>query len=215
MATAAAKKQETQTAPKKPVANDTLADQQARLRSKFINDPQFKLAEQYRQFWIATIPADHTLEDAMRPEYWRNVASKIRHYDHIECYAETGAFYAELLVVGKAMNSVKTVPIVHVDLNAAMGTIDMGEELKSYEIRFGGPTNGFRVIHKPANAVIKERLMSEDEARSWLIDYIRRPDKGFVEDRPGSEPMGEVAQPDSSAAKLASAAAARRPGANA
>jgi hypothetical protein len=184
--------------------------------------PAFQPAEQFRQTWIFTAPIDHTIEDMLRPEYWMHVADKLRHYAHVECYAEDGTFYAEFLVVGKTANTARMALLNKVDLRAVTEPIDMAKELEAYVIRYAGPTNGFNVVRRADGRIMRGGLLTEQEARTWLLNFVAQPSKGFVEDRPDSKPIGAIAQPTApmkaprsqaqmdSATKLAEAARERR-----
>lgn len=182
----------------------------------------FKPAEQFRQTWIFTAPIDHSVEDLLRPEYWMHVADQLRHYAHVECYAEDGTFYAELLVVGKTANTARMALLNKVDLRAVTEPIDMAKELEAYVIRYAGPTNGFNVVRRADGRIMRGGLLTEQEARTWLLQFVAQPAKGYTDERPASQPIGAIAQETppnkpartaaqiTSAEKLAQAARDRR-----
>lgn len=70
--------------------------------NQMLIQPQFAPAETKRNIWHATIPHNNTVKDVFQPEFFTNVASQLLVGDRIECYAEDGTYFLELMVVAVA-----------------------------------------------------------------------------------------------------------------
>lgn len=146
-------------------------------RAVSLSANSFKLAEYARASFVATIPANITLQDILEPSYWAHVASsmqtQLRPTDRIECVWEDFSQCAEVLVIRPTKVSATVALLWAVDMRSGNADIDMGAELSNYLIRFAGPAIGYRVIYKPDNTVLKDDgLATESMAKQWLIAHL-------------------------------------------
>jgi hypothetical protein len=70
--------------------------------NQMLIQPQFAPAETKRNIWHASIPHSNKISDIFQPEFFTNVASQLLVGDRIECYAEDGTYFLELMVTAVA-----------------------------------------------------------------------------------------------------------------
>lgn len=129
-----------------------------------LKDRDMDHAEYQRQVHRITPPAGTTIEDVKRPEYWVNVAGRIRHFDKIEVLPEDAAFHAELLVTGKGAKHVNVAVLHHVPLD--------GEAVEAspvdYVTEFGGPKHLHRVKRVSDGVIVKHGFSTKPEALAYI-----------------------------------------------
>jgi hypothetical protein len=133
---------------------------------------QFAPAETRRNIWYARIPHTTKYNDLFQPEFFTNIASQLLVGDRIECYAEDGTYYAEVMVTAVAEktstqnpNWAKVIEIRHIDL---VHPEDKKLELPSgFECRWRGGAK-WSVIRlgasEPENQIIVEKQSSRADA---------------------------------------------------
>jgi hypothetical protein len=138
-----------------------------------LRDHRLKLAEFARDAHVVNAELNDTPEDLLKQQYWANVAGKIKPLDLIEVRAEDGSFYAQLLVRDKGRSWAKVVflpgyPLVFKDI------VDVpGMDLDEFVVKWAGPEFKFRVLRKTDNEVLKAGFTNKEEARKWVIEYIK------------------------------------------
>lgn len=130
------------------------------------------LGEQVNQTWIITAESGTTLEDIAKPEYFANVANKMRPYDKVFARVDTGEWYAELLVVSCGRAWAKTIPLQVVDFVGKETEVVPRDGSDEYDVRYKGPHLKFCVIRKSDNEMIKDHLQSQAEANGWLASFL-------------------------------------------
>lgn len=137
-------------------------------------DPaRFSLDEHQNQTWTATVEAGTTLKDILQPDFFANVANKMRQYDRIYVRIDTGEWYAELLVLDCGKNWAKTYGILKVDIGEeGQHTEDINPEIyERFTVQHRGPHLKWCVIRKSDKEAIKEMCATRSEAQSWLASY--------------------------------------------
>jgi hypothetical protein len=131
---------------------------------------RFSTADAKRNIFQALCAPEATLEDVLEPSYFNNVISDIKAFDRIECLSETGAWWAELLVVYKMGGQMRLAVLREL-------TIEQPElpttKLDNFEINWGGPAHKYRVINTKTKKVIKMGFGTRDEALAWTQQHIR------------------------------------------
>lgn len=120
-----------------------------------------------RTTYTMELPKGHTLEDALKPEYWVHVAMQLKLGDHIEILAHDMSFYAEAIVIGLTSKAAKLHCYLQSDVTA--NTEDMVED-DDFDVKFRGRAK-WSVVRKSDNAVIKEHLDSKEDAYRELSDH--------------------------------------------
>lgn len=67
--------------------------------------PQFSPAETRRNIWHALIGHNIKKSDIFQPEFWANVAGQLTVGDRVECYAEDGTYFMEVIVIDIAQRT--------------------------------------------------------------------------------------------------------------
>jgi hypothetical protein len=125
----------------------------------------FQGAEYVRTHYTATIPAGIKPEDLCAPTFWSHISGKLRPWDHIECIAEDGAFYAELLVRSATSTDANVILLNKIKLDAVRP--GEAELLKDYEVSHT-PATQWRVLRKSDRRELTSGLKSRDEAIGWI-----------------------------------------------
>ena len=125
-----------------------------------LKERDMEAAEFKRMVHRATPPAGTKLEDVCKPEFWTNVAGRLKHCDHIEVLPEDMAWHATLIVIGKGQLHANVVVLNHVSLGA-IGNEVAGPE---YVVDFAGPKHLHRVKRVADGAVVKSGIPTKQEA---------------------------------------------------
>lgn len=146
-----------------------------------VTQEQLQLAEFQRLRFAVTLPAGDTLEDAMKQDYWKHCATKLKPKSIIEVVPEDGSFYAELFVTASDTTWARTALIMAVTFNesaakqASKATkalkatpVDEGDE---HYVDWGGNTAKGRVIRRADKQVVKDGFPSKADAIAWMLDH--------------------------------------------
>lgn len=130
-------------------------------------------------------PAGHTLEDCLRPDYWRNVVREAgqqrianRHaWNRIEVLAEDGTWEAELRVLGITIGEAGAGGLVTVRLlrrwpEASAAARPERDAPEGYTVEHIA-SNGWRAV-EPGGNVLASKLTTKDEAMNTAHDHARR-----------------------------------------
>lgn len=145
--------------------------------NQILSQPNFAPAEFNRTIWHAKIPHYNTLEDIMLPEFWSNIAGQMRVGDRIECYAEDGTYFVELMVTAVAERTpTKPANWVKVFL---MRNVPLIEKTKlavpeGFTVKFRGPTAKWCVLREPDGDVVVEKQASQTDA---IREFFKIKDK--------------------------------------
>ena len=118
-----------------------------------------------RNVYLADIPAGTDREDVLKPEYWANIAEKIRLRDHIEADWEDGTRIITLRVVGVGMDYVKTVLLSEHKL-----ALEESEQefMDQFEIVHRGEVHKWAIVRKSTGRYAKYGFDSDKDANDWL-----------------------------------------------
>jgi hypothetical protein len=149
-----------------------MAEPNAKPNRKLLTN-QCVLAEYQRTDWVTKPEQGTSIEEMKNPEYWANVARDLKVLDRIEVRPADATWWAELLVraVGPFTTKVHVLRVVVFDQtkgeSAAAPTVPAG-----YAITHRGK-NGWTVIRKSDNAILKEGIDTQPAAHSWLDAHLK------------------------------------------
>ncbi len=115
--------------------------------------------------WEAIVPVGTPWEHVIRPQFWANVARRMKMGDKIIVIPRDGAWYGELLVWDAGQNW------AHVD--GAHSERPSFESVPGVDSEFDivtDPVDGVCVKRK-GGAIIKKNLPNHEDARRWLLDH--------------------------------------------
>jgi hypothetical protein len=115
--------------------------------------------------WAIVVPADVTLEVALEPAFWSNVAPQLRVADLVDVHRDDRSLYAKLYVreVGRARVSVAQ--IQHVEFGELETT---NEPASLHRTRYAGPHNKWIVERISDRKVVRERCETKEDAETAL-----------------------------------------------
>lgn len=136
--------------------------------------PQFTLAEQSRNVYLAQPAAGTTPEQLLDPEFWTHVSGKLKPNDRIDVRPLDGAFFMELLVLSANRLHARVAPLIHVDLEA-VNPEDMESPSASsgYAIRWVNPVAKFRITRLSDRKTVREGFDTRDQAAGHLAEYLQ------------------------------------------
>lgn len=134
---------------------------------------RFELTEHANQDKTITVEEGTKFDDVLKSEFYANVAPLLIPYDRIRVRTDTGAWYAELLVLSCGRNWAKVKKLFYMEL--ATEDTDMGtaEDDAEYKVCFRGPNLKHSVIRVADKSVLKEGCETNAEAKIWLAEYLK------------------------------------------
>lgn len=132
---------------------------------------KLEIAGNTRARWCATIPADHTVEDVLHPNYFGRIANtnkeKLKFRDIIELEWEDGTKFGELSIrsVEAAMEQLVTAVRVEIMEVATPGLPD------GWTMEFINPAKGWSIAFKGEE---KQSGFTTQEAASMRVEYLAR-----------------------------------------
>lgn len=127
---------------------------------------QMHEAEYKRTIYIANVPKGVRPEDLVKPGYWAHVAAKLKPWDRIECRAEDGTWYCELMVLEASRAFARMCPLQ----TAFLTTADVAQsqtEPVGFEVLHRGPRK-WSVVRTTDRAVMSEEHETKGGADAWL-----------------------------------------------
>jgi hypothetical protein len=158
-----------------PAASPPVADAKPPIRP--LEQRRMKLicssASDLGNYWAIIVPAGVTVETILQPEFWANVADKLRPADSIEATNDSLDFLARFFVrsVGRARVSLALIQDVQFD------ALSETSEPAAHRIKFGGPHNRWCVERIADGKTIKENLETREDAESALKGIERATDR--------------------------------------
>lgn len=131
-----------------------------------------QLVEHARQKWHAT-PETGTPPDALLdPKFWAHYSVNsnivIRPGHLIECYAEDGAYFMELLVRDTSRGGIRVVELRRVVFDKVE---EVAESFEDHEIKWQGSKIKWAVIRKSDRKKLNDGFEEKDQATQWLRDH--------------------------------------------
>lgn len=135
-----------------------------------LSPTRFQNADHYCTAYAVVLPADQSLDDALNPEFWAHVASKLRQHDTIRIIPEDGSYFAELLVINADRAYAKVKLLRHIPLDEPAA--DSVAALIDLFVKWDGPHNKFAVVRKSDGEKLKVGFVEKVEAQRWLDDHL-------------------------------------------
>lgn len=159
---------------------------------KPVNRSQFHLAEQVRNRFAVTLEPGVELDDFLKEEATQHIASHLRRGDILEVCPEDQAWHADVKVKDAGKNYAKFNVISFVrwaqkeekqePVAAAPSTdlrppapqspaADGSGDASAYAVKWGGPSQQFRVIRKADNEVMQSGFADKEVAAAWIAEH--------------------------------------------
>lgn len=130
-----------------------------------------QLAEYKYNEWAADPEQGTTLEDMLDPSYWAHSARNLKSRDKIIVWEESGAFYAELLVIDAGANWAKVEQLEYKELHDRADS--RAVHIDNHEVKWNGPHDKWVVIRDSDRAKLVSKQPTRKAAMTWLEDHVR------------------------------------------
>lgn len=131
-------------------------------------------AECRRNYWMAIIEADTTIEQLMQSSLWSVLSSRLSQLDRIECIWADRSRYAELLVLNAGAGHVSLHLLSEHKLPSIL-TTDPGSLPVGFDIIYAGPivnaANGYKVVRLCDQVTLSEGHSSRQAAVEALLSH--------------------------------------------
>lgn len=134
---------------------------------------RFLVSDYGRTIFVATAEQGTKQEDLMSPDFWANVAPQCKPWDRIEVRSDDGTFYGEYLILSVGRAWVKVYEMNYTKLTSSDVSVTQADKQDGFEIKWLGPKQKWTVIREKDREPIKKEMSSEDEAATWLKDYLK------------------------------------------
>jgi hypothetical protein len=128
---------------------------------------RWQLGEFLNARHAVTLPAGVPFENIKRPEFWANIV-RIKPDDIIEVRTDDRRFYAELIVLARGRNWA-TVAVIREPVELKAASLPPSET-SAYKTEYSGSHAQWRVLRLSDNAVVKEKLPTEQAAMQWVAN---------------------------------------------
>ena len=127
-----------------------------------IMDGNFQLAEYAREEWAAKVDSSTTPQDLLNPDFWANVAHKLRPGAVISVYPATMDWHMTLFVraAGKSQVAMGQLSFTKFAANAP--------DVADYEPRFSDASNSWSVVRTSDKLVMVDKLPTREAASNWI-----------------------------------------------
>ena len=136
-----------------------------------ILEANFQRVGQFRTFHDAILMPGQTVDDALKPEFWANVARQVKQFDRIALLPEDGGFYAELIVLGSGTGWAKVKLLFEIELGDECAEEE--QEASTVFVKWRGPGAKFSAIRKSDNTVLKDGFADKADAEAFARNYQR------------------------------------------
>lgn len=129
-------------------------------------DSDFTVAEQVRAVWRLHPAVGITKEHLLQPDYWAIISRKLTPGDLIECFAQDGTYYSELLVLAADRVYAK----VQLLSWHALTTADVSQT-QDFKLEYKGPKMKHCVVREKDGEVLHQGAQTKEEAATWLREH--------------------------------------------
>lgn len=130
----------------------------------------FESAEAALLHFVARCPGTVTVQDLLRPDFWRHVAPRLKVNAVITCLSDNSAFDVDVRVIehfGKTV-SVRLIRVAPVD-KRERGASKLGED--DFAIHFM-PNRGHGVRSKGDGTWLVQDLADAEAAKRWIAEHL-------------------------------------------
>lgn len=121
--------------------------------------------------FAATTPIRTPFEDVLEPEFWSQVAYKLRPGDEITVHTDDMTYTGRLYVRDVSKPSMSSLPNRAVVAKLAflqLGPLEKDLRTKTHEAKFMGPHLKWCVIALEDQAVLKDGFSTAEDAQGWM-----------------------------------------------
>lgn len=130
----------------------------------------FKEAAAARNEWHIEVGDHVTVDDVLAPDFWRDVAIKLREWDRVEVRSESGRWFGEFIVRGVGHLYANVVLLRKKEFEDAI--LPKNLEDTGFTVRFV-KTKGHQVIRISDKSVLKEGFATAVEAANWILSTVK------------------------------------------
>jgi len=116
------------------------------------------------------LPAATPFDNVLRPEFWANIV-RLKPDDIIEVRTEDRKFYAELIVLARGRNWA-TVAVIREPIELKAAALPPSQT-SAYKVEYAGSHAQWRVVRNSDNAVVRDKIPTEDAAVLWVKNTER------------------------------------------
>ena len=124
-----------------------------------------------RRELFAEIPANTSIEDIMKPEYWAHYSRELKALDIIEAFCDDGTWECSLRVMYVSPSEVKVALRSKVMYDAEEVETT---ETDTHEIRWKGPVAKYAIVRRDNNEVVESKLYPKSEAAAALRRHLQQ-----------------------------------------
>ena len=137
------------------------------LEADFINN----VAGQAYQTWLASVAVGVTEQDCLDPDFWNNVAKKIRPMDRIEVWAKDGIWFGEFRVIFSDDQTARLQKVHSAAIDTTLTTNLSGDS--EYIAEWIAPPVKYGVRRKSDREVVAKGFETLFEAHQWIARRSR------------------------------------------
>jgi hypothetical protein len=139
-------------------------------KEKYALENRFRSADFKRNIWHIIVAHDVVLEELLHPDYWRNVAAKVKLGDRIEVELEDSSAFFEFYVKDRGSNWLRLALMREVRFSD--DAVELPEN-PDYTTTYKGRIKKWCIIRNVDNQILREGFEDRIEASKWLADYVR------------------------------------------
>ena len=148
----------------------TAAEKQSTPQELF--EARLLLAESAFTHYFVTIPALTPYSEILKPEYWVHVTKKLGKFTRLTVTTDDMEYYADLLVLDVGPTWAVVKELQKFDLNN-VAVLKAAKKNQDFSLSYRGPHYKWSVIRNKDKAVIKEGFVRQEQAASFLNEYIK------------------------------------------
>jgi len=137
-------------------------------RAVVVMPARMQSSEFLRQDWVVTAEEGTLIEDVLDPGYWTHMAAQMEPYARVDVRIDTGEWFLELLVLQVGRNWAKVHVLHKHQLEAFDPEAGTGSRC---EVKWGGPSDKYRVVRKADNEIISKGHSSRGDAEAAMAQY--------------------------------------------
>jgi hypothetical protein len=150
------------------MTDETAPAEQPRIARKITQDKIRQARGAFTLYSVQPYPGT-TVEDVIKPDYWKHVAHNFKADDEIRMVPEDQSWRAHLYVTHAQHGEMFVQVLSHNNLSAMDPALLQTEE---YEVKWRG-VKKFSVVRKKDNAVIKEDIATKEQAVAEMASHVR------------------------------------------
>jgi hypothetical protein len=138
----------------------------------YAKESRLQLSRHVQNPWVYIVEADVPYEAVLKPDYWKQCATKFVPYDPMEVRREDGAWIGWLRVIDHGANWVKVVeerPPLMLDEHPS----DRAVPIDGHTVKWNGPYDKWAIIRDYDKAKIQAGFLHRADALVWLQGHLK------------------------------------------